>query len=210
MTFPLKIVGILKKVPTPTDGLIAYYPFNGNANDESGNGNNGTVNGAVLATGRKGGANHAYEFTKGEDDYISIDGVGHLAYISISLWGKVISGSNMGWVSKGQGSTQGDYSMKSSTNIAVTTNGTINIQGNATLTDWNHVVYTYDGANARLYINSVLVDTSTSIASLDNNFSSIRLGQYYNSGFSLNGYLDDARIYNRALDQDEIDLLFAE
>jgi hypothetical protein len=29
-------------------GLVAYYPFNGNANDESGNGNNGTVNGAAL------------------------------------------------------------------------------------------------------------------------------------------------------------------
>jgi hypothetical protein len=32
----------------PSDGLVAWYPFNGNANDESGNGNNGTVNGAWL------------------------------------------------------------------------------------------------------------------------------------------------------------------
>ena len=32
------------------DGLVAYYPFNGNANDESGNGNNGTVSGATLTT----------------------------------------------------------------------------------------------------------------------------------------------------------------
>ena len=35
----------------PTDGLVAYYPFNGNANDESGNGNHGTVNGAALTSG---------------------------------------------------------------------------------------------------------------------------------------------------------------
>jgi hypothetical protein len=31
-----------------TTGLVAYYPFNGNANDASGNGNNGTVNGSVV------------------------------------------------------------------------------------------------------------------------------------------------------------------
>jgi hypothetical protein len=34
----------------PTNGLVGWWPFNGNANDESGNGNNGTVNGATLTT----------------------------------------------------------------------------------------------------------------------------------------------------------------
>lgn len=34
-----------------SDGLVAYYPFNGNANDESGNGNNGTVNRAPAGSG---------------------------------------------------------------------------------------------------------------------------------------------------------------
>ena len=46
----------------PTDGLVAWYPFNGNANDESGNGNNGTVNGAVISTDRNGNLNSAYSF----------------------------------------------------------------------------------------------------------------------------------------------------
>ena len=41
------------------DGLIAYYPFNGNANDESGNGNNGTVYGASLTTDRLGNPSSA-------------------------------------------------------------------------------------------------------------------------------------------------------
>ena len=45
-----------------SDGLVAYYPFNGNANDESGNGNNGTVNGATLTTDRFGKVNSAYSF----------------------------------------------------------------------------------------------------------------------------------------------------
>ena len=34
------------------DGFVAYYPFNDNANDESGNGNNGTIYGATLTTDR--------------------------------------------------------------------------------------------------------------------------------------------------------------
>jgi hypothetical protein len=38
----------------PTNGLVGYWPFNGNANDESGNGNNGTVNGATLTSDRNG------------------------------------------------------------------------------------------------------------------------------------------------------------
>ena len=46
----------------PTIGLVGYWPFNGNANDESGNGNNGTVNGATLTIDRNGLANKAYGF----------------------------------------------------------------------------------------------------------------------------------------------------
>ena len=43
---------------------MAWYPFNGNANDESGNGNNGTVNGATLTSDRFGNANSAFSFSK--------------------------------------------------------------------------------------------------------------------------------------------------
>ena len=46
-----------------TQGLVAYYPFNGNANDESGNGRNGTVNGPSLTTDRNGSSNSAYSFS---------------------------------------------------------------------------------------------------------------------------------------------------
>jgi hypothetical protein len=38
-------------------GLVAYYPFNGNANDQSGNGNHGIVNGAALGADRNGNPN---------------------------------------------------------------------------------------------------------------------------------------------------------
>lgn len=61
----------IKISPIPTEGLVAYYPFNGNADDESGNENNGDVNGALLSVDRFGTTNACYEFD-GNDDYIAI------------------------------------------------------------------------------------------------------------------------------------------
>ncbi|MFN5734656.1 MAG: LamG domain-containing protein [Flavobacteriales bacterium] len=55
----------------PSNGLVGWWPFNGNANDESGNGNNGTVNGATLTIDRFGNANQAYGFD-GVDDFIEV------------------------------------------------------------------------------------------------------------------------------------------
>ena len=46
----------------PTNGLVGWWPFTGNANDLSGNGNNGTNNGATLTTDRFGNTNSAYSF----------------------------------------------------------------------------------------------------------------------------------------------------
>jgi len=48
--------------PPPTNGLVAWYPLNGNANDASGHGNHGTVNGATLISDRFGNTNSAYNF----------------------------------------------------------------------------------------------------------------------------------------------------
>ena len=70
------------------DGLVAYYPFNGNANDASGNGNNGTVCGAVLTTNRFGVPNSAYDFD-GATTYIRVPDSDSLELtndFSLSVW----------------------------------------------------------------------------------------------------------------------------
>ncbi|MCH2379663.1 MAG: hypothetical protein MK236_09615, partial [Pedosphaera sp.] len=67
------------KIETPPEppkydlkkGLVAYYPFNGNAKDESGNGNDGEVKGATLAKDRHGEDEKTYSFD-GQDDYILV------------------------------------------------------------------------------------------------------------------------------------------
>jgi hypothetical protein len=64
--------GFSQNLPSyvPANGLVGWWPFNGNANDESGNNNNGTVNGATLTADRFGNAGSAYGFD-GVDDIIS-------------------------------------------------------------------------------------------------------------------------------------------
>jgi len=85
------IVGLSSIVAqVPVNGLVGYWPFNGNADDESGNGNNGTIYGASLTTDRFGNANSAYNFD-GSDDYIfigqSVPGVLQCTDgITISAW----------------------------------------------------------------------------------------------------------------------------
>ena len=51
-------------------GLVAYYPFNGNAEDESGNGHDGMVNGPILSNDRNGNPNSAYFFDSKKTDHI--------------------------------------------------------------------------------------------------------------------------------------------
>ena len=77
----------------PSNGLVGWWPFNGNANDESGNGNNGTVNGATLTTDRFGVANKAFSFDgtnwisfpSGSSSILNIIGD-----MSLSLWFKTL------------------------------------------------------------------------------------------------------------------------
>ncbi|MFN5402036.1 MAG: hypothetical protein ACK5AS_07970, partial [Bacteroidota bacterium] len=70
-TFGMTIATMAQIVPSyvPTNGLVGWWPFTGNANDESGNGNNATVNGAVLTSDRFGNSNAAYSYD-GINDYL--------------------------------------------------------------------------------------------------------------------------------------------
>ena len=70
---------------------VACYPFEGNANDISGNNYNGTVIGATLTTGHKGHANSAYYFNKSASTRIELPNLStfdNAGEISISIWAK--------------------------------------------------------------------------------------------------------------------------
>ena len=62
ITILLVLFTVILPAQVSTTSLVAYWPFNGNANDLSGNGHNGTVNGATLTNDRFGSPNSAYNF----------------------------------------------------------------------------------------------------------------------------------------------------
>ena len=76
----------------PEAGLIAWYKFSGNAEDSSGNGRDGVVNGAVLAADQYGIADEAYSFN-GVDSAIAFPAVNIASLAasgySVSLWAYV-------------------------------------------------------------------------------------------------------------------------
>ena len=86
----------------PTSGLVAWWPFNGNAIDESVNTNDGTVNGATLTTDRFGNSNSAYYFnvshwsfgSGGDDIYIPYNPTFNFSDFTVSSWVKRVSGGS--------------------------------------------------------------------------------------------------------------------
>ncbi|MDH4403141.1 MAG: hypothetical protein QE264_02720, partial [Flavobacterium sp.] len=72
----------------PSNGLVGYWSFNGNANDVSGNGNNGTNNGATLINDRFGNANSAYELSTLTDNLTvnNVQPAFNNNALSVSLW----------------------------------------------------------------------------------------------------------------------------
>ena len=81
---------LLSQIPSyvSVDDLVGWWPFNGNAIDESGTGNNGTVISATLGNDRNNNSNSAY-LLDGLDDYIQVPHSNSFDFsngFSISMW----------------------------------------------------------------------------------------------------------------------------
>jgi hypothetical protein len=216
--------GILAQVPNyiPTNGLVGWWPFSGNANDESGNGNNGTVNGATLTTDRFGLANKAYSFD-GMDDDIIIDNEFNFDFqynFSISLWVNSFS-TDLGQkilVSKFQ-NYDDSYSValnneNAQFNLAWAPTAWTPFQPTQTILPqiWNQIIVTFDSVNIQVYINGFLELTSPYQNTVFNSQAPIVFGNFFgnnwSSGSYFNGFLDDIGIWNRALSPQEISDLY--
>jgi hypothetical protein len=209
-----------------TQGLVGYWPFCGNANDDSGNGHNGTVNGATLTTDRFGNSNSAYSFD-GVNDFISTSYSGILGNNSrsISFWYNGIS-NNIGetvFTDYGGGNNNGEgfaCTLFPLNQPAVDNTGSwIKSVNSTTINNWNFYTVTYsslDGSNldnCKIYINGVLQSTSQSSPVYDiNTINGVNMvfgsSRFFDPIQFFNGKLDDIGIWNRALTQQEITQLF--
>lgn len=206
--------------PPPTNGLVAYYPLNGNANDQTTNANHGTVSGAILTVDRFGSANSAYYFDGVNDD---ISGTTNnwpfnKTPRTISIWGKLSSLPNF---TNAILLTYGVAQPHSSNSIYfqlvtgqkkvlyVAYQDDISANYDYNVNQWYHFVGTYDGTVATLYINGALV-VSENKPDWNNLPADFHIGSLDNWTSWLNGVIDDIRIYNRVLSQEEILSLYYE
>ncbi len=212
---------------TSTEGLVGYWPFNGNADDGSGNGNNGTVNGAIPSQDRFGNANSAYSFD-GTDDYInipttsSLNPTGKIGY-SVSGWVKINAYYGQFFCLRGW-PYQNTYEILIESyeyigymkfcnwinpcNIILYSNSPVSIGV------WHFFCLNIDHINnvTDLYLDNALQSTSMNNISIPNfnSGSLFDIGRNTNGGGNFNGQIDDIRIYNRALNSDELQNLYLE
>lgn len=196
--------------------LVAYYPFNGNTNDASGNNNNGIATGGSFSTDKNGSTNKAYSFNG--SDYIRVPN-------SISLSGIGNGFSMSAWVYNEQPESyivcKATYNGPDMQFRIYTDRGGIHFANyhkaadfNVTINpvnSWKHIAITCDGVSAKCYINGNLVNTTTlhTDPAVANNGTDMYIGaDTHNVTELFTGKLDEIRIYCRELSAGEVQQIY--
>lgn len=215
-----------------TNGLVAYYPFNGDFTDASGNNNNGNATGsAAMATDQWGNANSACVFGgTGNPGRVSIPSSPSLQFSStatFAFWMKL--NSNVGTSGTGNTVAGGDHCVFGKDgdaggglwhNVALSGTNINSRIGNVNMTthttnitpysvgQWIHVTYVMDATETRVYVNGTLATTQAGAPYfVTMNGKPLVLGRYTSNWYPMNGTLDEFRVYNRVLNQQEITAL---
>jgi hypothetical protein len=209
---------VMAQVPSyvPTNGLVGWWPFNGNANDESGNGNNGTVNGPTLTTDRFGNTNKAYSFD-GVDDIILLPS--NLTNYSISFWFNYSNLTNqfseLYYYEDGSAAIvqNGNYIYVRKQNQVISS---IDLSTASILNNqWNHCVVIFDSNSNTLecVINNNNIYNSNIASGGAPNFINDNQfqigGRQFNNTNYYKGKIDDIAIWNRSLTQQEVSELYS-
>jgi uncharacterized protein (TIGR02145 family) len=203
---------------TSSPDLLAFYPFNGNANDESGNNLNGTVINATLTADRFSTPDNAYYFNSSLPSEIliseSIDLLGGRTEASFAAWVyPMATGIHMPVMNL---SSQFSFGVNANNavflDLTLSDGSTYTYTSTQTVTpnEWSFLTAVYNGTEVFLFINGGLAESYAVTGSLYSNGGGIfRLGLNDNSnGFE--GNLDDLRVYNYAISHQEIQGIFHE
>ena len=227
ITLQLFCINLYSQIPNyvPSNGLVGWWPFTGNANDISSNGNNGNVTGATLTADRNGNVNCAYSFDG--NDYITVLNNANLNtnYITVSLWFQTTSTNSSSLIYKTNDNALNEqyacvlnypslnnnvWSVKNGNNCNSPSVGwnTINANYNVSDGSWHNITCTYDGLS-KFYLDNVLITNNSTISTnIDLCGGKINIGKGYNSTYPFLGKIDDIGIWDRALTQTEITALY--
>jgi hypothetical protein len=207
------------------DGLVGYYPLDGNADDESGNDNDGTEYGGVSY--EDGIIGQAASFD-GVDDYIQVAhnvnlDINPTTGFTVATWFKADSTQPYSFselVDKSHGDDGTGYDDHRGWVVHRMPAGhlqfgfgdgatwhSVNSTGTVLDDQWHHVAATVAGTTMKLYVDGALTDTNTSVGTPASNTRDLFIGKHYALTRDFRGDMDDIRIYNRALSEDEIQCL---
>ncbi len=217
-------------------GLVAYYPFTGNAGDSSINNNNTSFNNATLTADRFGNANNAYYFN-GNGNYMLVPNHPTLNFyktMSLCVWMKPM-GYYQGLcynnvilskaITDNSWGNQGNYSLRfadyvngcntlrdSTKEYLYGPDGGVCLNKNIQTNRWYFVVFTTDGTTCKTFINGKLSHIGAHPSGLTfTNQYDLRIGMFgdtMNYPYYFKGVLDDIRIYKRSLSDNEVDMLY--
>jgi len=198
-----------------TNGLVAYYPFDGNANDASGNGNNGQVHGAQLAVDRFESPNSAYSFN-GTNAFILLTNSFQLpGDWTISAWARPSTLSQEGFVihigrdDGTQGTANGfgiDFNHGELFGLLSGLAKWDSGLGVTNTNSWVQVLMERSGTVTKVFLNGSVGPSSwtgTSPAPIQG-----YIGSESEKSVFFNGEVDDVRVYDRALSTNEIQQLY--
>jgi hypothetical protein len=201
---------LITPVQPDPNGLTAYYPMEGNANDTAGANNGTLLGGPVFAAGKVG---QAIQFD-GLDDYVDCGAAPALDIrdtITLSCWIKVAAFTK-NWetiLAKGDNSYRMSRSATTGNSVHFGCNGPTgaNLNATALVTDnnWHHIACVYDGVNKIVYVDGSEDARLASTGQIALSTYPLWIGN--NSGSTarqLGGLVDEVRIYNRALSAAEV------
>jgi hypothetical protein len=203
----------------PKDDLVGWWPFNGNANDESGNGYHGIVYGATLTADRNGNPNSAYSFNGSSDSILisnsdKFDLGGGLFSISVWLKNRITNPNVEIILSKGQNflflNNGGGYGFENYGKGLGAYNGIFNSD------QWVHLVCVKTNLGYSYFVNGKKYDLIYN--QFNQSLSDLRfqliLGQSTNRNkfahSKWNGLIDNLLVYNRSLTDQEVEQLYTE
>jgi len=221
-----------------TEGLVAWYPLNGNASDASGNGKNGAIHGATTVADRFGNAGSALSFD-GLNDYAGLPNNNPIWLpqddFTVSAWVRFDRDPLTNPV---EFVLQFDFNYYTNQDLCIgygiyrnPDDGRVNFQmETATATNsllsqdpmeknsWYHIVGVRSGTTQEMYIDGQLDATGICSAEPIKFFSPVNdfrvnIGVASDGGWTtgtyyLDGMVDDVRIYNRALSSAEVQMLY--
>jgi hypothetical protein len=197
--------------------LLAYYPFNGNPKDTSGNNYNGVTNGVVQpTTDRKGKSNAALYFNNGEV-VVNLNNSIFNGDFTVSVWAQLEAFTSpypnlIYQVESFRLEFTRDNNPRVATHYLIAPGfGTTNLcQGVASFTDWTNYVITNTSGISSLYINGAFVNKSATSRRQAGtgraNF--LTIGRAIQDINHFKGKMDDIRFYKRALTAEEVKYLY--